>query len=80
MQINISNILYERIGIDRSEWDTWLPTEHISRQEWQESVEWFVKEIRTSTGRPAFGLTEAEITVHYHKSLLKFCNLIETKL
>lgn len=60
--------------------DTWLPADHISRQRWQEAVEAVVEELRAATGRPAFGVTEAEISVHFHRPLGRLAKLLAKKL
>jgi len=61
-------------------WTEWTPADHMTRQAWQERVEDMVAEIRFMTGCPAFGLTEAEISIHYHQPLAQFGQLISRKL
>jgi len=56
------------------------PEAHMTRQAWQEQVERLIERMREAYRRPAFGLTEAEISVHYHRPLGDFLALIESRL
>jgi len=56
------------------------PADQISRQEWQEVVELLVVRIREEYVTPVFGLTEMEISIHYHRPLSDFQRLIAKKL
>ncbi len=53
---------------------------HISRQAWQVLVEELVVELRKTYRRPAFGLSDAEVSVHYHRPIKDFAELLRTKL
>lgn len=56
------------------------PADQISRQAWQEAVERLLTKIRVEFASPAFGLTEGEISIHYHRSLDDFIRLIADRL
>ena len=57
-----------------------MPAEHVTRQYWQFAVEELVCCLRTELGQPAFGLSETEITIHFHLPLHDFINLVRKKL
>lgn len=57
-----------------------VPADYISRHAWQVAVEECVEELRKLTNRKAFGLSEAEISVHYHGTLDKFIDMLQLKL
>jgi len=56
------------------------PADQISRQLWQQAVENAIDTIRLQVNRPAFGLSESEISVHYHLPVSKFVELVKIKL
>ncbi|WP_138466969.1 hypothetical protein [Poseidonocella sp. HB161398] len=56
------------------------PADAVSRQDWQEIAEDIVARARRLAGQPAFGLGEAEVSVHYHRPLGTFAALIRTRL
>lgn len=64
------------LGLERDR----TPADQISRQQWQETIEHLVILIREEFSSPAFGLTEAEISIHYHRPLDDFRRLIANKL
>ena len=57
-----------------------MPDKHVTRQYWQVAVEELVYCLRKELGQPAFGLTETEITIHFHLPLHEFINLVRKKL
>jgi len=78
--MQITNYFRRALNIAQDDWGTWVPAERISRQAWQETVEAFVIEARAVIGRPAFGVSEAEISIHYHKPIEFFCRLAGERL
>ena len=56
------------------------PDEHFSRQIWQEYVEELVEQLRTALRFPTLGLSQAEISAHYHLPLSQFLLLVRSKL
>ncbi len=67
-------------AVENKEWESWTAENHISRQSWQDKVEKLIKTLRVNYSSPAFGLTEREISIFYHKSLKFFYNFILKKL
>jgi len=57
-----------------------VPAEHVTRQEWQLTAEGCIEQLRKLTDRKAFGLSEAEISVHYHQTLDTFIELLQLRL
>ncbi|MGF1445607.1 MAG: hypothetical protein ACFBRM_05340 [Pikeienuella sp.] len=58
----------------------WVPADHVSRDDWQLIAEETVLRVRRMTGRPAFGVSEAEVSVHYHKPVDAFAGLVLERL
>lgn len=56
------------------------PDAHMTRQAWQELVECLVKKVRQAHDSPYFGLTNAEISVHYHRAIVDFISFVRSKL
>ncbi len=54
-----------------------IPANKKSRQEWQKAVEQLVLALRKQFGQLTFGLSEAEISVHYHLPVHRFVKLVE---
>ena len=78
MEIEI--FIRDYFDLPKDGWAEWLPADHIDRQDWQVAIEAFVMAIRDVSHRPAFGLSEADISVHYHSPLERFALLINGKL
>ncbi len=57
-----------------------VPEAFLTRAAWQSQVVNLILRLRKDYRRPAFGLTEAEISVHYHRALDDFIALLRTKL
>ena len=57
-----------------------MPAEIMSRQDWQDGIETLVEDIRKLTRKPAYGLSETEISVHFHLPLKRLMSLLESRL
>ena len=73
-------LLRKTFGLSDDDWKAWVPSNNVSRQDWQNAVESMVAEIRVTSKRPAFGLSESEISVHYHLPLARTAVLIRQRL
>ena len=78
--MDVNTLIKECFEISSAGWSDWLPADHISRQNWQENVERLLKRSRELYKRPAFGLSESEISVHYHLPIEEFATLIKHRL
>lgn len=56
-----------------------VPADHITRQTWQDNVEALVSELRGRLNQPAFGLSEPEISISYHRPLSDFYTLVRRR-
>lgn len=56
------------------------PAAEFSRQQWQVIVEFLVDQLRDHYSQPAFGVSEAEISMHYHLPAGEICHLIRRRL
>jgi len=57
-----------------------IPANEKTRQQWQKAVEQLVLSLRNRFGQLTFGLSEAEISVHYHLPVHRFVKLVEQNL
>lgn len=73
-------IIKDELGIDVSERTGWIPAECMTRHDWQQSVESILARIRALSDSPAFGLSAADISVHYHKPIEDFAALLNNRL
>lgn len=78
--MKLTSLINDAFGVPDTNHPNWVPAENISRQEWQEAVVALMDRIRRLTDRPAFGLTDAEISINYHQPLQKFRLVLEKKL
>jgi hypothetical protein len=76
----IGRIVQEGIDGSRDLDPDWVPAENVSRDAWQEIAEECVLRLRRLARRPAFGLGEAEISIHYHKPVREFARLLSERL
>jgi len=71
--MSIEKRLFEFLEIPDEHRDTNLiPANRKTRQEWQKAVEQLVLSLRNRFGQLTFGLSEAEISVHYHLPVHRF--------
>lgn len=61
-------------------WFSLAPAADMSRQQWQEIVEYLAAELRGHYSQPAFGVSEAEISMHYHLPAEQFVRLVRRRL
>lgn len=78
--MEIRNLIRKHYNLPAGGLGGWVPAEHISRQDWQDATEGFVSAVRILSERPAFGLSETEISVHYHQAVERFAELIAIRL
>lgn len=78
--MGIEQLVQRGLDLSINPTDETIPENHISRQKWQEVVECLLKNIRSEFKSPAFGLSEAEISLHYHRPLADFYKLISKNL
>lgn len=78
--MDFKNLIADLISIPPAQWQNWVAAEHLSRQEWQVAVETLLVNIRKHYKRPAFGLSEAEISIAYHRPIAMFSTLLTDKL
>jgi len=79
--MSINERLFEFLQIPQEQRDPDLiPANHKTRQEWQKAVEQLVLSLRNRFGQLTFGLSEAEISVHYHLPVHRFVKLVEQNL
>lgn len=78
--MDIVNSIVDYFKLEPDHWEGWVPAENIDRQDWQLFVEALSMTIRTKSERPAFGFSEAEISVHFHRPIDRFVHLIGEKL
>jgi len=73
--------LFDFLEIPKEKRDSDLiPANHKTRQQWQKAVEQLVLSLRNRFGQLTFGLSEAEISVHYHLPVHRFVKLVEQNL
>lgn len=76
----IERIIQESVGGREAIPHDWVPADNIGRDAWQAVAEDVVERVRLLTRRPAFGLSEADVSVHYHKPVCSFGELILARL
>ncbi len=79
-KVRVVDLLEAHIQSNRPFSEKMTPADNLSRQQWQDGIEALVEQLRSITGRAAFGLTDAEISVHYHRPLDEFRRSLESKL
>ena len=76
----VDNLLRQVLQIPCEDLGHWIPAEKISRQDWQEAVERMIRKIRLEFRQPAFGVSAAEISIHYHLALPAFADHVGRKI
>lgn len=78
--MDLIDVIREHFDLPANGWTDLIPAEKLSRQAWQEAVEQLTFRLRDLFRRPAFGLSESEISLHYHLPLGDFIALIKRRL
>ncbi len=79
--MSIEEWLFEYLEIPQEFQDSSLiPASKKTRQQWQKAVEQLVLSLRNRFDQLTFGLSEAEISVHYHLPVDRFVKLVEQNL
>ena len=76
----IERIIEESVGPEWRYAPGWVPAEHVSRDAWQAIAEDVIGRLRLLTGRAAFGVGEAELSVLYHRPVADFARLVLERL
>ena len=77
----IETLLLKELELEMSdETMNGVPADQMSRQVWQDRIESFVEQVREIYLQPAFGLSQNEISIHYHLALREFTDVVKRKI